>query len=136
MQPGEDFYGVLRALNLSAERGRGMGCVQWKTSILRAAEGKPTPGSREVVTAKAGGQSHQQASAFVFQEASLLPRGPDPAGFALGKLPVKLEWGWFVLVWITKGKMCSLGQDVTHQDPCSQDQGRSKHPEENIKQEF
>lgn len=108
-----------------------MGCVQWKSSIPGAVRGKTNINRQEGGCHCQGrGQSHQQASAFVFQEASLFPSGPDPAGFALGKLPGKLEWGWFVSVWKTKGKMCSAGQEVTHQDPCSRGQGRSKHPEE------
>lgn len=59
------------------------------------------------------GWSHQRAATFVFQG----PDPADPAGFMQGKLPRKLGFGWFVLVWIRKEKMLSSGQEVTHQDP-------------------
>lgn len=93
----------------------------WKSSVLHAIRGKISTGSGG--GSQGRGQGHQRASAFVFHEVSLLPPTPPRVlillGFALGKLPGKLEWAWFVLVWITKGKMCSAGQEVTHQDPCS-----------------
>lgn len=94
-----------------------MGCMQWKSSIQRETSIKSQQGG-------CCSQSHQQASAFAFQEVSLLPLF-FLLGFAPGKLPRKLEWGWFVLVWIIKGKMCSLSQEVTHQDPCSRKQIRA-----------
>lgn len=122
-------FGVLRAPSLPAKQG--LGDEVMEKFHLRCSQGK---NRHQQAARSCHSQDRVKATnkhlPWFSRGCPSFPRALIPIDFILGKLPRKLEQGWFVLVWITKGKMCISGQEVIHQNPCSRGQGRSRHPEE------
>ena len=136
MQQGGDFYGVLWGAQGSQPFWRermGYGAtLRWKTSIPGALRGKTNTSRQQGGGPCLGrGQSHQQASALAFQEASLHLHGAlILLGSAPGRAPREAGAGLVCLGFDNQGKNAERRPGGDSPGSRSQDQGRSKHPEE------